>query len=311
MKLSDLGEKGVIARIASFLDVRDDAACVRHGNEYLVLTTDMIYQKTHILPGMTPEQIGRFIVSVNVSDVAAMGAKPTAFLMACGLPPETEYEYLERILQAAEKQCRRYGAKYVGGDTKESDALTLAGFCMGRTRRPVTRAGAKKGDILAVTGCLGAASLGVHLLLNDLHYPGSSGAIRKALEPVARVKEGLVIGRYANALTDTSDSLSMCVHDIAAMSNTGIKLFADKIPITPYTRRIARKAGLSARELALCGGGDYELVYTMPPKKFAKIAGLIDTTQIGVVEGKGVMLVSGDAMVPLERRGYEHFSRTG
>ncbi len=308
MKLSGLGEKKVIERLASFLDVRDDAACIPHGGEYLVLTTDMIYQKTHILPGMTAEQIGRFIVSVNVSDVAAMGAKPAAFLMACGLPRDMEYEYLERILRAAEKQCRRYGARYVGGDTKESDALTLAGFCMGRTKRPVTRSGAKRGDIVAVTGSLGAASLGVHLLLKGLRYPGSGGVVRKALEPVARVKEGLIIGRYANALTDTSDSLSMCVHDIADMSNTGIKLFSDKIPISASAKRLARKAGLSSHELALYGGGDYELVYTMPPKKFEKIADSIDTTEIGVVEGRGVVLVSGDAKVPLEKKGFEHFS---
>ena len=307
MKLSELGEKEIVKRLGSFLDVRDDAACIPHGGEYLVLTTDMICQKTHILPGMTAEQIGRLIVSVNVSDVAAMGAKPVAFLMACGMPRKTEYQVFERILRAAEKQCRSYGAKYVGGDTKESDMLTLAGFCMGKTKRPITRSGAKRGDIVAVTGSLGAASLGVHLLLNGLNYPGSGGAVRKALEPVARVKEGLVLGKYANALTDTSDSLSMCVHDIAAMSGTGIRIFADRIPISASTRRLAKRANLSAMDLALYGGADYELVFTVPRKNYALIQGHIDTTEIGIVEGKGVVLVSDGKECILEKKGYEHF----
>jgi thiamine-monophosphate kinase len=311
MKLSDLGEKGVIKRISSFLDVRDDAACIQHGKEFLVLTTDMLYRKTHVLPGMTPEQIGRFIVSVNVSDVAAMGAKPEAFLMACGLPRDTEYDYMDRILRAAEKQCRDYGAKYVGGDTKETDELTLSGFCMGRTKRPVYRSGAKKGDVIAVTGNLGAASLGVVVLLSGIRQAGDKAAVKKALAPVARVKEGLIIGRYANALTDASDSLSTCLHDIAAMSGVGMKVYADKIPVSPSTRKLAEKIRLSVLESALNGGGDYELVYTMPRRHYDEIKHKIDTTEIGVVGGQGVVLVSGGSESPLEKKGYEHFKSAG
>jgi thiamine-monophosphate kinase len=307
MKLSELGEKGAIAHLASFLDVGDDAACIRHGNEYLVLTTDMIYQKTHILPGMSPEQIGRFIVSVNVSDIAAMGAKPIAFLMACGLPRDMEYDYLDRMLRAAEKQCREYGAKYVGGDTKEADALTLSGFCVGKTKRPVHRSGAKKGDVIAVSGNLGAASLGVTVLLSGMRHPEDATAVEKARSPVARVKEGLIIGRYANALTDTSDSLTTCLHDIASMSGAGMRINADRIPISSSTRKLAEKLGLSALESALCGGGDYELVYTMPRRDYDKIKHKIDTTEIGVVGGQGVVLVSGNSESPLEKKGYEHF----
>jgi thiamine-monophosphate kinase len=307
MKLSDLGEKGAIERFASFLDVKDDAACILHGDEYLVLTTDMIYQKTHILPGMSPEQIGRFIVSVNVSDIAAMGAKPMVFLMACGLPREMEYDYLDRMLRAAEKQCREYGAKYVGGDTKETDALTLSGFCMGRTKRPVHRSGAKKGDVVAVTGNIGAASLGVSVLLSEVRHLGDSAAVEKALSPVARVKEGMIIGRYANSLTDTSDSLSTCLHDIAAASGVGMKVFADKIPVSASTRKLAEKLGLSVLESALNGGGDYELVYTMPRRHYDKVKHKIDTTEIGVVGGQGIVLVSDGSENPLEKKGYEHF----
>ena len=307
MKLSDLGEKGAITRLASFLDVKDDAACIRYADEYLVLTTDMIYQKTHILPTMTPEQIGRFIVSINVSDVAAMGARPVAFLLACGLPREMEYDYLDRMLRAAEKQCRDYGAKYVGGDTKETDELTLSGFFMGRTKRPVHRSGAKKGDVVAVTGTMGAASLGVTVLLSGVRYPVDTAAVEKALSPHAKIKEGLIIGRYANSLTDTSDSLSTALHDIADMSGVGLKVFADRVPVSASTRRLAEKMGLSFLESALFGGGDYELVYTIPRRHYDKIKHKIDTTEIGVVGGKGVVLAVDESETPLEKKGYEHF----
>lgn len=307
MKLSDLGEKGVIARLGSFLDVKDDAACIKHGSEYLVLTTDMLYRKTHVLPGMTWEQIGRFIVSVNVSDVAAMGAQPTAFLLACGLPRSMEYKDLDLMLRAAEKQCREYGAKYLGGDTKETSDLTLSGFCMGRTRRPVHRSGARKGDVIAVTGDLGAASLGVSVLLSGTRHPGDEAAVAKAYSPSARVKEGLILGKYANSLTDTSDSLSTCLHDIASMSSIGLKVSEDLIPVSPGTRRLAEALGVSASDCALSGGGDYELVYTMHRKYFEMIKRKIDTTEIGVVGGKAVVLVSGGSEIPLEKKGYEHF----
>ncbi|MFZ2456974.1 MAG: thiamine-phosphate kinase [Candidatus Altiarchaeia archaeon] len=307
MKLSELGEKEVIKRLGSFLDVGDDAACIRHGDEYLVLTTDMLYQKTHILPGMTPEGVGRFIVSVNVSDVAAMGAKPVAFLMACGLSRGLEYDYLDRMLRAAEKQCRAYGARYVGGDTKEADALTLSGFCVGKTKRPVHRSGAKRGDIIAVTGALGAASLGVGVLLSGKRLAGDEDAVKKATTPIARVREGLVIGKYANALTDTSDSLSTCLHDLASMSGVGLKVFADQIPVSESTRKLAGKMGLSALDSALCGGGDYELVYTIPKRHYDKVKRKIDTTEIGVVGGQGVVLVSDGSESSLEKKGYEHF----
>ena len=308
MKLSVLGEKEIISRLGSFLNVSDDAACVRHGGEYLVLSTDMMHQKTHVLPGMSWEQIGAFIVSVNVSDIAAMGARPVAFLMACGLPRSMEYADLDRMLRAAEAQCERYGAKYVGGDTKEARDMTLSGFCMGRTKRPVHRSGARKGDIVAVTGDFGAASLGVTLLLSGIREKGDRAALQKAVAPCARVGEGLLIGRYANSLTDTSDSLATCLHDIASASGVGMTIDEDMIPIAPATRRLAEKLGLSAVDCALGGGGDYELVYTVPKGAFFRIRKKIETTQIGRVGGEGIFLESSDgSRKRLEKTGYEHF----
>jgi len=288
MKLSDLGEKEVISRLASFLDVGDDAACIRHKGEYLVLTTDMLYRETHVLPGMSWEQIGCFIVSINVSDVAAMGARPAAFLLACGLPSLMEFEDLDRMLHAAEEQCRAYGARYVGGDTKRADVLTLSGFCMGRTKRPIHRSGARDGDIVAVTGALGGASIGVEVLLSGRRHPGDKVAVDKAVSPVARVEEGQVIGRYASSLTDTSDSLSMCLHDIASMSGVGMTIYPDRVPVLPAVRRLAGELGVSALEYALFGGGDYELVFTMSHRAFERVGAKAGATMIGVVGGSGV-----------------------
>jgi thiamine-monophosphate kinase len=157
MKLSDLGERKIIQRLEAFLPIGDDAAYLPVDGKYLVLSTDVIYESTHILPGMTYEQIGRFIASVNLSDIASMGARPFAFLLAYA-GPDLQIDDFESLIHGVDSQCKKYGTKYVGGDTKYADRLTLAGTAAGYVKKPVLRTGAKVGDVVAVTGTLGGAA---------------------------------------------------------------------------------------------------------------------------------------------------------
>lgn len=308
MKLTDVGEKEIIRRLASFLDIGDDAAYIKYGDEYLILSTDMIFEETHVLPGMSWEQVGNFIVSVNASDLAAMGAKPMAFLLSYGSHDISLDEY-ERLMRAIDEKCRSYGMKFAGGDTKQACGLTLAGFSVGTAKKPVLRSGAREGDILAVTGFLGDASLGVDILLSKMNDLKGHPITRKAMEPAARIKEGQIIGEYATSMTDISDSLATSLHEIAAMSSVGFRVFMDKIPVSEGASDLANRLKVDLANYSLYGGGDYELLFTIKEDDYKKLSGKIDVTAIGEVSSGGIVGVREGGTFPIERRGYEHFRR--
>ncbi|MBN2014043.1 MAG: thiamine-phosphate kinase [Candidatus Altiarchaeota archaeon] len=305
MRLTELGEKEVIRRMSRFLSIGDDAAYLKIDDRYLVLSTDMIYSETHLLPGISYEQIGKLIVTVNLSDIAAMGAEPFAFLLAYG-GPDDDFKNLEALIKAADRQCKKYGTRYVGGDTKYAQKMTLTGTAAGFTKRPVLRSGAKVGDIIAVTGTLGGAALVVDCLLRGWECP--KWLIRKALEPEPRAKEGILLGKYASAMTDISDSLSTSLHDIAIQSHVGVRLLIDEIPLDEGAVKMAADLGLDLMDYALYGGGDYELLFTASGDNLELVEDGILVTRIGeVTKEKGVTAVDGQHVFPLEKKGYEHF----
>ncbi len=307
MKLTDLGEKEIIRRLSEFLNIGDDAAYIRINDKYLVLTTDMIYAETHILPLMSPEQIGKFIVTVNFSDLAAMGAEPLAFLLAYGGPDE-DFENFQRIIKSAKNQCKRYDAEYVGGDTKYAKELTLAGTAAGFAKRPVLRSGAKPGDVLAVTGTLGGAALATDIILKKLTC--DKEIIKKALEPEPKIREGIFLGSYASAMTDISDSLSLSIYDIADQSDVGVRLDINRIPLEKTAIKLSEDMNLNLIDYAMYGGGDYELLFTASEDNFKIIKKKINATKIGnITEEKDIIGIDGEREFIIKRKGYEHFKK--
>lgn len=303
MKLSTLGERAIIRKISGLLDIGDDAAYFKVGDKYLVLSTDAIYADTHILPGMSFEQVGKFIVSVNLSDVAAMGAKPFAFLLAY-VGPDIDFNDFDAIIRGAEKQCKKYGVEYAGGDTKYASGLTLVGSSAGFVKKPVLRTGAQVGDVVAVTGSLGKASFGVDCILNNRRCPKK--IISASMEPKPRIREGMFLSKYASAMTDISDSLSVSLHNLAV--EVGIVLNVDDIPVDKDIMRLSSVFGVNYLDYVLYGGGDYELLFTTSPEAFNIIEKKIDASVIGeVVKSHGVTEVIDNRRIPLPQRGFEHF----
>ncbi|RLI95533.1 MAG: thiamine-phosphate kinase [Candidatus Altiarchaeales archaeon] len=310
MMLSEIGERRIIEELKKFLDIGDDAAYIRFGYKYLILTTDMIYQETHILKQMTWEQIGMLIVTVNLSDIAAMGAKPVAFLLGYG-SPDISFDNFKTLIKAVKKQCERFDTKFVGGDTNQTEKLTLSGTLIGISEKPVLRSNARVGDIVAITGDLGSASLGTRILMKDgvnkkkLKNP----VFKKALEPEPRVKEGLILSKYVNSMTDISDGLSISIRDIAESSNVGIEIELDKIPIDDRTFNLAIENGEDIMKHALYGEGDYELLFTINKKNFEIIRNILSVYKIGrVTKNKEIAGVDSKGVrFRIERGGYEHF----
>jgi thiamine-monophosphate kinase len=304
-KLSDLGEKSVISRLLEIFDpdglrsMGDDCAILDRGDDYLLVTTDMIYEKTHIPKGSAPGDVGWYAAAINLSDIAAMGGTPLGMLFAFGLPRDTDPEWLDSLVSGIQECCSQHNAPVIGGDTKENDSVTISGTAIGTVRKSqmLRRSGARPGDIVAMTGRLGRGVL----------WDRDRGNTRFLLRIEPRVKEGLHLAS-SGAVTsciDMSDGLSTSLHHLARSGKVGFEVDLDRIPMMDG---LDRKGKLKA----LHSGGDYELLFTVNPKKIADIpgsAGNTPITHIGRVTEKGVTMTVDGKTECLADEGYEHFGK--
>ncbi|HDS62624.1 MAG TPA: thiamine-phosphate kinase [Methanofollis liminatans] len=262
----------------------DDCATIQHGGEWLVLSTDMLHETTDFPAGMTDREIGWMAAAVTISDIAAMGARPVALLLATGLDRP---ERLAGITAGALECCRVYGCDLAGGDTDAHTELTIVSTGLGTAARPVRRSGARPGDLICVTGYLGGAQAALS---------GYDRFWERLIAPRPRVAAGLALNEAgATAMMDISDGLALTLHDMLAVNRCG---FAVETARLPLPEGVPADEG---REFALYGGGDFELLFTAPPEHFP-VAG-VDATVIGrVVTEQGVMADG----APLPARGYMH-----
>ena len=291
------------------LPLGDDAGALRFGDKWLVATNDMLVRKTDVPEVMTPEQAGFKAVTMNVSDVAAMGAEPVGFLFSLGVPPGIDADYLEGIAKGISEALHFYGIPVLSADTNEAGDLIIDGIALGVTGRLLTRSGARQGDLVCVTGDLGRALAGLLVWKHDIGVPEKTrkALYEKFLEPRARVKEGMLLSKVASSAIDVSDGLAKELYLIAKMSGVGIGIRPEKIPIRDEVAEVAEILGLSPLEIALASGEEFELVFTVSPE-------LVDAIDfrfsvIGqVTEGSGVYLVSDLGRKPLPQLGWEHLS---
>lgn len=285
MKLEELGERGLIERITQKFRVdnrivtagarEDDCAVLdldraKNGYRYLVVTTDSLQESTHFPPGITPFQMGWSAVAVNLSDIAAMGAQPFAFVIAMGVPTQTEASFMDELTAGIEACASTYHTAVVGGDITRSRELILTGTCLGFANNPVRRSGANVGDLLCVTGSLGTAALALKVITNELNVPKRiEEEAKKALfQPQPRINEGIIIANsgVATAMIDISDGLALSIAEIAKSSNVGAELYEDSVPVLSEVIRRDESLKLSQNErrgLARYYGGDYELLFTI------------------------------------------------
>jgi len=266
--------------------LRDDCAVIPCGDTLLVASTDMLHETTDFPAGMTDWQVGWMAVAVTLSDIASMGAAPGQVLLAVGLDRP---ERLRGIMVGARDCCTAFGAELVGGDLDAHRELTIVSTGLGTVapEQIVRRRGARPGDVIAVTGPLGEAQAALD---------GYEQHRKELLEPQPRVAEGQALGRAGvSAMMDISDGLALSLYDLLAVNDCGFAVDTARLPLP---------AGIpedEARELALYGGGDFELLFTAPPALFP-IPG-VAAHVIGEVIPERAVLADGE---PLERRGYLH-----
>lgn len=338
LKVSDIGEKELIRRILkkssrnvinnSFFDNRgikslnDDAALINFGDKYLVATSDILFKSAHFPDEMTYEQIGKKVVTVNVSDLAAMGANPIGIIIAVGLPKEMLLNDFDNLIDGILKGCNEYEMMLIGGDTNESRELTISGTCLGIVDKDkvLMKDGANPGDIVAVTGPLGLAAAGFEIVFNkeieleDLNEDYKNIALKHALKPEAKSKEGVLLAKsgFVTSCTDITDGLASEIGELVNCSSKGIgiTIYEKMIPLDSTVLEIAEKSNKNPLEFILYYGEDFELLLTVTKDNFNEISVKIPLYKIGEVTSSGKMIiVKNDGEVEkLEPRGYEHLS---
>ena len=320
-RLSDIGERGAIEILSRIYDrgqpigLGHDVGVVEWGDDYLVVTTDVVNQKTHIPAGATPTQIGWYTTAVNLSDIAAAGARPLGFVAALSMPADTDVEFLRGLAQGIEECAREFGIAVLGGDTKESPVLSIAGTAFGRVRkdRILLRTGAKPGDVIVVTGDLGRAGHAAKLLEQPTAL--RSNALTELLRPYPRIAEGLFLSE-SGAVTscmDLSDGLGASLAQLASMTRLSYRIEFDALPLY---RGLTTLPSAVAKDVALYYGGDYELLATV---RADAIGSLFERwpataprgqrlTVIGKVAASGGnVLITKTGKEPLLGKGWEHF----
>src|SRR5262245_12655922 len=302
------------ARDDVVLGIGDDAAIMRvpPGAE-LVATVDAIVEGVHFLAGADAADVGWRALAVNLSDLAAMGAEPAWALLALVMPAADE-RWLTRFTHGFFELAKKYGVALVGGDTNRGPlCVTVQVHGSVPAGAALTRSGARPGDQLYVTGTLGDAAAGL-AVLRDARQGESVGdeeLQRRFLRPEPRVREGLGLRGLASAAIDVADGLGVEAGRLARASGVGLEIELERVPTSGVLR--AALAEADAHALALGGGDDYELLFTISPEhavELARVSGgwSCGCTRIGrVVAEPGVHVQLHGRAVPVVNAGFQHF----
>jgi thiamine-monophosphate kinase len=314
-RIEAIGESGFLDRLLPNLPLHrgvlvgpgDDCAVIQSGRKKLLITTDALVEGAHFRTGwLSPRQLGRKAYLVNLSDIAAMGGTPRFCVLSAGVPHGFPVRDLMRIHRGLADAARESGAAVVGGNLTHCERLFLSVTLIGGVPgQPVTRSGGRPGDFIYVTGLLGDAALGVKLLQRDPKARG--GAVRRFAEPQPRLRVGQLLSKgLASAMIDVSDGLLRDLHHLCAASRVGARLEIDRVPCSAAVRR-------ADPMLALTGGEDYELLWTISPRRSSHMERLRQKfdctfTRIGQLMPRsyGIRIYDGRRRVRVDRDGFDH-----
>ena len=336
-EISDLGEFGLIEKISesartelpsTIKGIGDDASVHDVGDKYVLLTTDLLIEGIHFdLAYMPLQHLGYKAIAINVSDIAAMNGSPKQVTVSLALSNRFSTEAVEVFYEGVKAACDEYNVDLVGGDTTASPSgLMISVTAMGESTKKniVYRSGAKKNDIICVSGDLGGALVGLQILerekqefmanpemrpkLNEYDY-----VVGRQLRPKARMD---IVHELANAgisptsMIDVSDGLTSELFHLCKQSDVGFSIYEDKLPIDKQTFETAAEFTMDPNACALNGGEDYELLFSVRQEDFENIQKLDDVSIIGYMHDKEkgrVLVTSGNQVIELEAKGWKHF----
>ena len=346
MRLLSRGERGVIEEIRRHFrgltpqapeGIGDDAAVLRAPSAPLIVSTDALVESVDFRRHEPAFLLGRRALAVNLSDLAAMGASPHGFLLTLAVPDDLTDRFVGDLLDGMASRARAHRVRLLGGDLSRSPgplaiSITILGISGGKGA-PLTRKGARPGDGIWLSGPLGASAAGRMFLesgwkarlagrkligatppkrgrADRIVRLRASQAIARHLDPSPRLALGLALrrGGIASAAIDVSDGLSSDLAHLAEASGVGARVLSAALPIADSARACAR-VGVDPVALALHGGEDYELLFTVPRRK-ERLAAKMDAVLIGRIARRsaGLRLIDpAGREKPLTRRGFDHF----
>ena len=330
MKLKDLGEFGFIERIRKGCLVRekdvirgigDDCSVFSVSGEVAtLLTTDILVERVHfLLSAISPYQLGRKAMAVNISDIAAMGGTPREAAISIAVPDKLELAFLDSLYAGMKSLAEEFEVNILGGDTASSPEQLVVNVALvgeARVEEILYRSGARVGDVIFLTGPVGSSAAGLDILLKGREFEGGEELIGQHHDPYPQVKAGRIIARMkvANSLIDVSDGVAADLGHICSESKLGAVIEEEMIPTTEGFRRYCRSFNEDASHLSLHVGEDYVLLGTVPTKWEADLRETLrshdcDFFPIGkTVAEAGLRLRIRDGSTKvMEASGWDHF----
>lgn len=337
--IEDLGEFGLIRHLTKDIRLKnpgtlkgvgDDAAVLDYGGKLVIVTSDILMEGIHFNLMYTPmKHLGYKAVVSNLSDLYAMNAVPKQIIVSLAFSSKLTLQQIENLYKGIKLACENFNVDLAGGDTSTSMtgmAISITALGEGEKERLIYRSGAKKNDLICVTGDLGAAYLGLQLLEREkkifMENPevqpeleGYDYLLQRQLKPEPRADIIDFFREYnvsPSAMIDISDGLSSDILHICNESQKGCKLFAEHIPVDPETEKLAAEFNITPLVAALNGGEDYELLFTISPGEFVKVKDNKKIRTIGHMTDKedGCNLVTHDGtFIPLKAQGWNAYGR--
>ncbi|WP_445383447.1 thiamine-phosphate kinase [Robiginitalea sp. IMCC43444] len=337
--LEQLGEFGLIDHLTRNLKplqqgtikgIGDDAAILQFKKGQVGVSTDMLVEGVHFDLGYTPlKHLGYKAVVVNLSDIYAMNMQPTQLTISLAVSNRFPLEALEELYEGITLASQIYGVDVVGGDTTSSNKgliISVTAIGQGEKENVVYRKGAKENDLLVLSGDLGGAYMGLQVLkreqevfkVNPQHQPDLepySYLVERQLKPEARkdIFELLAaLDVHPTSMIDISDGLSSEILHLCKSGNVGCNVYEEKIPLDPTVISACEEFKLDSSLVALSGGEDYELLFTIDQKEFPKIKGNPNLTVVGHItdQASGAHLISRNgSSIPLTAQGWNAFGQ--
>ena len=335
--ISALGEFGLIDRLtkdfsnineSTELGIGDDAAVLSYSDKKTVVSTDLLVEGIHFdLMYMPLKHLGYKSIVVNLSDIYAMNAEPKQVTVSLAISSKFPVEALEELYEGIHLACKNYKVDLIGGDTTSSrSGLVISVTAIGEANAEdlCYRSGAKEGDLICVTGDLGASYLGLQILEREkqiyLEHPGVQPELENAqylierhLKPEARrdvIRFFKEAGLKPTAMMDVSDGLSSDIKHICKQSKVGCEIMEAQVPINEDAYHMALNFNIDPITCALNGGEDYELLFTIAPEDETKIAdesAFVIIGQITKAENGQVLVTKSNNRHPLKAQGWNHF----
>ncbi len=338
-EISTIGEFGLIDRLTKNLEkinistvagVGDDGAVVRYPDTDVIVSTDLLVEGVHFDLTYVPlKHLGYKAAVVNFSDIYAMNGTPRQITVGLAISSRFTVEHIEQLYSGIRLACEIYGVDLVGGDTTASrSGLVISVTCIGDAPKDkiVYRSGAKETDLICVSGDLGAAYMGLQLLEREKRvsngdkdfipkFEGKEYLIERQLKPEARrdiIKELAERNIVPTSMMDISDGLSSELLHICKASDTGCRVYEERLPIDYQTAVMAEEVNMNLVTAAMNGGEDYELLFTVPLHFNDEVSRIPGVKVIGYItkpEAGCALVTRDDTEIPLKAQGFNHMSK--